>query len=445
MIGWFNERENPSYFTEGRSVIQRVTDLSNLSSTSGPYEICLSTNDIEYIIMPLSRLHGQFKIVKENGGDMENADDNKVAVINYLSNTMFNKINVYLENVQVEHNSCSGYHYKALFEAMFSYDKNVKKTWLKSGLYLDDDEVTTTANEADITETEDGDGNVLFKRAKWTNRSEVVSFSSLLHADLFGCPQLIPPSQKVKINFFRNSDDVTLMGQGGFKIKLIDLFIEYRKVEILPSIMNDQKSRFSDGEKLNLTYDMTDVKSWSIPAGLSGHSLTLLTAGSVLPSQIILGFVHDRAFSGSRQHDPFAFRSFGIQSIKLKRDGIPYPAQEFEPKWGNANKEYPECSREYMNFQMNVGIQHGGESNGLSFKQYRNNKNLWAWDFSPDLCNGFQPHQPRVGKLDLDIKWSPALRDALQLICFIVYGNTGLVWSKTYGVAKVQDLQQLNN
>ena len=70
MIGWFNERENPSYFTEGRSVIQRVTDLSNLSSTSGPYEICLSTNDIEYIIMPLSRLHGQFKIVKENGDDM---------------------------------------------------------------------------------------------------------------------------------------------------------------------------------------------------------------------------------------------------------------------------------------------------------------------------------------------------------------------------------------
>ena len=442
MIGWFNERENPSYFTEGRSVIQRVTDLSNLSSTSGPYEICLSTNDIEYIIMPLSRLHGQFKIVKENGNDMGEGDDYKVAVINYLSNTMFNKINVYLENVQVEHNSCSGYHYKALFEAMLSYDKNCKRTWLKSGLYLDDKEVTIDATESLITE----DANdVLYQRAKWTNRSEVVSFSSLLHADLFGCPQLIPPSQKVKINFFRNPDNVTLLGQEGYKIKLIDLYIEYRKVEILPSIMNDQKSRFSDGEKLNLTYDMTDVKSWSIPAGLSGHSLTLLTAGSVLPSQIILGFVHDRAFSGSRRHDPFAFRSFGIQSIKLKRDGIPYPAQEFEPKWGDDRKEYPACSREYMNFLMNVGIQQGGESNGLSFKQYRNNKNLWAWDFSPDLCNGFQPHQPRVGKLDLDIKWSPALRDALQLICFIVYGNTGLVWSKTYGVAKVQDLQQLNN
>ena len=74
------------------------------------------------------------RIVNADGSNV--AADKEVAVVNYISGSLWKTVTVKLNGDPLI--SCSDYNYRAYLEALLNYSSSAKKSWLQSGLYYKD-------------------------------------------------------------------------------------------------------------------------------------------------------------------------------------------------------------------------------------------------------------------------------------------------------------------
>lgn len=58
----------------------------------------------------------------------------------------------------------------------------------------------------------------------------------------------------------------------------------------------------------------------------------------------------------------------------------------------------------------------------MTTEMYRGGATLFAWDFSPDHCNGYHWHRrENGGHIDIDLRFKEPLTDGITVLCFAVY------------------------
>ena len=75
----------------------------------------------------------------------------------------------------------------------------------------------------------------------------------------------------------------------------------------------------------------------SIPANQTSISFDNVFTGA-LPDLVIVGLLSDVDHAGGYQRNPFNFKNFGVNRIKLKRNGMPVPRNGYTPNF--TNKQY---------------------------------------------------------------------------------------------------------
>ena len=297
-------------------------------------------------------------------------------------------------NCNVVDQSTSLYHYKALIETLLSmyssgfliffnkilvtssifhesgYGQEAKSTILQTALFIMDQPSSCTTNTKDESDTKSG----YARRKAFVQSSQEVPFATNLHLDFLTCPRCyksvffnifslfnllscfffrwIPPGCNMRLKMIRNDDDFVIIAdspQSVYKIKLLELFIEFRKIGVDAPIMKRELGALQSGKPYIMPFLQSKQLSYTINKGLSSFMMNELCTG-VLPTQLMVCFVRHDAFNSSVKKNGYIFENMNINKLVFKLNGENYPPVEYRPDFSSTPKN---CLRgkDYSNFR----------------------------------------------------------------------------------------------
>jgi hypothetical protein len=395
--------------------------------SSDDFEFHIPPQGTTYIQLPSSRLHIKARILDEAGNRMVDTDVGKVAYANLPVAAMFSRIDISLDGVPVPDLSNSYSNYKGYLETMLSYSKAAfEQNLITAGAFAD-----TPENFNQFTFTGDADdpqyGNKGFgERSIQVGRSNTLEWMSPIHCDFFQMGKYFPPGVKITLRLTRSPNAFVICSSattGGvatgaprrFKLKIEQITLYMRHITMNASILSHHQRLLESKKKLYLPYKKTEIKVFGLAAGIDDIYLSSIINDN-LPYSIILGFIKSTNFYGAYNRNCWFFENHDIDDIQLSVNGVQMPCKPYKPNFGDNN-----FTREYREFLDNTGISHGNVSNMMTPLLYKEGLCLWAWDLSPDMCNGYHFHPRRMGQVNLHTHFKTRLPEPITLVVMCLH------------------------
>ncbi|GFS56107.1 uncharacterized protein F54H12.2 [Trichonephila clavipes] len=173
-----------------------------------------------------------------------------------------------------------------------------------------------------------------------------------------------------------------------FKILIQHASLFVRKVKVAPPVLIAHEVALTKGV-IKMPIRRTEVKSFALSTGIQSVTIPNSFIGQ-LPTRIIMAMVSNTAFNGDFGKNPFNFKHYDISYI---------------------------CAIE--------GRYHKDQDINVSFSEYKDGYTLFAIDLTPDLsADGMHESISRNGNLTIDIKFSKALPETVNLLVYSEYRNT---------------------
>ena len=388
---------------------------TTFNSSEGPFEFYIPGSN-DYVFLPHTRLYIKAQIVKagENGGLVALTADEKYSVANLLPHTFFKQVDVEVGGVNTSSQD-QLYPYKAYLETLLSYG-NVKSCddcdsghlAACSHYYMD------KAGEFDDI---DGDGNT--KRANLVKTSRTFDFCIPIHADVMQSVRALPPNIPLKIILTRNPDAFTIVGENDvdYRIKLLSLKLYIRKIECDPMVTKDYHTSIQKHPAM-LPFTRSVMKKYLIAQNASNLSLSGLFRDHI-PRQIVMMLVKQTRVDGRKNENPFLFEPFGVNYINLKVDGQSYPPNPYQPDF-----ERGLISRELRALFDNTGIHNSDSGFAVSREMFQNGYTLFAWDLTPDSCNGWHFHNAIGRGIDLEMSFEGPLPTTVNVLIYASFESS---------------------
>ena len=404
-----------SYWVEHRP-------LTTLSDDGGPIEFVISGSGEEYIDLSETYLQVKAKIVKsDTGGELEQTEtttsgtdgsttttpgaDAGVGPVNNFLHSMFSQVDVSL-NERLVTPSTNTYPYRAYIETLLTYGPAAKESQLTQALWYKD-----KAGFMDDTTTHN-DG--FTQRRKWIKNSREVEMMGKLHLDLAFQEKPILNGVDIKMRLIRSKNAFCVMGDGKVVIKDVSLYV--RKIKVNPTV---QLAHIKALDRASAKYPIRriETKVFSIPKGNMTANQENLFLGQ-LPKRIILGLVDNKAFSGHKEKNPFNFDHNNVDFLALYVDGAQVPSKPLQPDFNNNL-----FIRSYASLFMGTGQMGHDEGNHISRDDYAKGYTLFAFDLTPDLDDGGHFHLVKQGNLRLELKFSEALDNTVNVVVYAEFDN----------------------
>jgi hypothetical protein len=139
----------------------------------------------------------------------------------------------------------------------------------------------------------------------------------------------------MKLKLIRNNDNFVIISaetEGKYKIKLLDLYVEFRKIVVDQSILRREVQLFESGKPYLMQFIQGKQIVTTIPKGRWSYLQPELITGP-LPRQVIIGFVSHASYNGSQATNPYIFENLKIRSLVFKVNGVNSPPEEYEPDY----------------------------------------------------------------------------------------------------------------
>ena len=339
----------------------------------------------------------------------ENVDtDSDVTLIQDPLHTMWRQIDIVLQQKCVTSGVNIHNPYKAIIDIIVDASNDAKSTFLmSSGYYKDKKSVQSTSLFSHTI----NDGLVF--RNKLTSGGRIASFEGTLIADICQQERCIINGVDIQIKLYPNTNAFNLLtGKEGVNYKIIihDIYMKMCMVNLNPAALIAQSEVIQSSPAI-YPYLESQIKSYNVSRGEYSISLEDMFQ-SWVPSELIIGMVDSKAYSGDYNSNPFYFKHLNVNYISLTVDGKNIPGNPLQPNF--ANNSYQQCYNtlfESNNFKsVTNGIQYDEYSHGYTLIVFRISQNE-----SVDLVN-----LKTKGLLRLDIRFAEALQEANTII---VYGK----------------------
>ena len=404
--------------------------------TTGPYEFVIEPSDDAFLCLGSTYLTAEIQLLNRDGSNIENEKSN-VACVNNMLASLWETIDVKLNNVTI--NPSSAYHkpYKSMLENVLSYEDE-KYFQLKAGGFFSD----RFPHGMDTGEM----GNASFKlREKMTENSKSCLLSGPLCVDFLRSDNHLAPGNKLALTLHRTSDEFYVNRQHAplssdtntvpptpteYRVKILNLNLYVRRVQLHGGTQLMSKI-LRPRESMRHIAPYTEVKTFPIASGRRQWS-DVVYGGDVLPKHIIVGMIDTDAFTGSFDSNPFRFNHYDLASINVKVNGICVPKTPLTP-----NFERGHFGREYWRLFQQTGKinQHTG-GNLIDRSDFSRGYTLFPFDFSPDLCNGGHFHLGQGGRLELDLSWRKPLPSGITVIVYSTFDQV-IAINPTTGIPNV--------
>ncbi|XP_035204927.1 uncharacterized protein F54H12.2-like [Stegodyphus dumicola] len=256
------------------------------------------------------------------------------------------------------------------------------------------------------------DGNEGFnKRAEFFKLSAALDMIGRLHLDLFHQERLLLNLVDVKLKLIRSKPEFCLMAENGdYKVALEHVSLFVRKVHVSPAVSLGHAKAL---EKGSAKYPIQRVlcKVFSIPQGNMSFVQDNVFVGQ-MPKRIIVACLDNDALNGNYKKSPFEFKHYHMNFIGVYVDGQPLPYNPVEPNFDQNN-----YIRAFQSLFLGTTNR---EDRGIdiSREDYAKGYTLFAFDLSPDLCDGEHFNLIRHSNLRLEVKFGVALEQTISVLVY---------------------------
>lgn len=385
--------------------------LANIRD-GGPVEFNISGNGEDYIDLSASHLHVKVKITKLDGSIL--AADEPVAPVNLFLHALFSQVDISL-NERAISSSSNTYPFRAYIETLLNYGEDAKKSLLGCECFYKDVNLTVS----DPTQTA-GENSGLKKRYELTKTSKTLDMIGPLHCDIFQQNRLLLNMVDLKIKMTRSKPDFCLMAKkepakplSNYKVILEHASIFMRKVKVSPGVLLGHAKAM---EKSTAKYPIDRVlcKTYSISTGSKSFMQDNVFLGA-MPKRIIIGLLENSAYTGQYDLNPFYFHHHHVNFISVYVDGQPVPSKPLELDFDGNNyiRAYHQL---FSGFNHDTGIY-------LTRQEFANGHTLYAFDLSPDLCDGPHLNLQHQGNLRIEIKFAQSLEKTTTVLIYAEFEN----------------------
>ena len=390
-------------------------------NTSPVIRFDIPGNNMHYIDVSATEIYCKVKITTFT-------DNKRQSVVNNLLHSIFEQVQVYLNNVPVE-NSNKTYAYRAYLENLLCYGNDAKATFLASNLFLMD-----TTNYFDGTKADrEGAGNGTavdekyqfsknsnaVKRRKIFEGGKEVMLTGKLHCDIFNVNRYLLNNVDVKLVLTKAASNFYFIGNevdAACKLDIVETFLKVRRVTVSPTVMLAHAMAL---EKTTAKYPIKRVlvKQFVCPYKSSVFTLSGIHFG-IMPTRVVCGIVNTDAFAGTLTTNPFNFQQYGVNhlTLQINSKAIPY-SSGIKLDW-DANDEYGYIEG-YQSLYKNIRE----FGNGITPEMYKGGCTLYAFDLTPDLCSADHYSLLKDGSLDLDVQLKTSIADSITFVFYLEFDN----------------------
>ena len=139
----------------------------------------------------------------------------------------------------------------------------------------------------------------------------------------------------MRLKFIRNNDNFVIIADKNddiYKIKLIQLYVEFRKIKVDTSVLSREMAALERGEPYVIPFIQGKQVIHTVPSGRLSFMLSELFTGP-LPKQVIIAFVSHAGFNGNLRKNPYVFENLNIRSLVFKINGENSPPTEYTPNF----------------------------------------------------------------------------------------------------------------
>ena len=169
-------------------------------------------------------------------------------------------------------------------------------------------------------------------------------------------------------------------------------------------------------EKSSAKYHIDRVicKTYSVSTGSLSFMQDNVFLGA-MPKRIVIGLIGNAALNGDYDFNPFFFNHHHVNFLSIYLDGQPIPSKPLELDFDNKNyvRAY---HRLFSGFSRDSGIY-------LSREDFANGHALYAFDLTPDMCDGPHLNLQHQGNLRVEIKFATALQSTISVLVYAEFEN----------------------
>jgi hypothetical protein len=300
-------------------------------------------------------------------------------------------------------------------ETLLTYGPAAKNSQLTAALYYKD-----TATRLDDGDPHAANANGGLKnRYRFFDNGGIVDMIGCIHSDLFFQEKYLPSDVGMRLRLVRSKNSFCLMSdnaQAAFKIKMHDCKLFVRKIKLSPSVFVAHAKALEVG---NAKYPIRRVicKTFTVPTGNLDFSQENLFTGQ-LPTRLVIGCVDNDAYNGSYAKNPFNFKHYNLNQIKVYLDGQQQHIKPLEP-----NFTTNQTVGSYMSLFSGTGKQQRDEGNDISREDYSGGYTLYAFDLTPDLAEEGHFNLSREGSVRVDLKFAVGLPNTINVIAYAEFEN----------------------
>lgn len=306
--------------------------LSNLDQPSVPIEFYVPGTTDAYTQLSDSYLKIKFKVQKLNAEgkiiNLQPAD--KVSVVNNFGHALFDKMELYLNNVLVS-NSNSHYSYRNYIELLTSYGKDYISSQATRQLFYKDDagdfdtmELKSTQKNAQGEDVEVSVNDGFIFRNHLIKSSRECEIEIRPNLSLFLQNRPILNNVNLRLKGFRSTNNFCLLAPND-NTKYVVVITEaiFRVKRIIPSddILATNEAHLLKNMTARYPINRYIEKQHHIPQGQSSFMWDNIFLNSI-PARIVTFQIESSALSGDIIKNPYKLNHFKINKFNILKDGV---------------------------------------------------------------------------------------------------------------------------
>lgn len=435
------------------TAIENSTDVEFHSLTSvrdgAALEFYVPASAEEYIDLQNTKLYVKCKVIRGNGDNLE--DDDVVAPVNDLFNSLWSNVELYMNDRLISHsNNTHGYcslisHLIHDSEESLESERSTRLIYKDSPNQMEVTEARLTNKDGLIpgydliltTETvDDGEGgeveqdvynildadevvgnNGLYHRYMQSRNSQMIEMLGRLRVDMFEQERYLPSGINMKLRFHRQKDRFALMAaEGNYKIRVEDAYLLVRKVRPSPGvILGHADALMKTTAKFPIT--RKECKTIAVAAGMRSVKRDNIFLGQ-LPKRVVVAMVDSGALSGEYTRNPYNFKHYDFNHLQLYSDGTPVRSRPLKPNM--EDNCYIHC---YETLYRGLNKMDGERSSIIKRVDWNKGYSLTAFDLTPDMDSGDHHALIKHGNLRLEVDFNQELETTINVIVYAEFDN----------------------
>lgn len=363
-----------------------------------------------FIELNKTEVEVKFRIKKSDGTHMGAGD--KVAVVNYPVATLFNNVEVTVNDKTITPGT-TNYAERAVMELLMTYGGDAGANWLQAGLFYKD--TAGKMDNADPSVVDAAANQGLKKRAEFTNQSKLVTVRGKLHVDIFNQGKPLINNCRMRLKFTQNRDAYCLMSNAvnpSYKVEIEEMVLWIRKLTVSDAV---QKSII--GKSIVMPITKVIQKEFTVTAGGKTFVENNLHSGQ-LPTKIIMGLVRNDAHVGHFKRNPFNWDHFNVSKVSLFRDGQIVDGRPLS--FDFANDQYMDG---FWSTTRATNNRYFNEGTLIQLTDYKGGYTLWTYDITPSQCDEQFNDPKQRGALTVEFEFSEHIPHPLTLCVYLQFDS----------------------